>query len=450
MAFADLPGQAPKPKPDVKVREKDYTSPVVDTRNNHYDTLSTYATGSKWPATLLLQIGTRNQAPKATIDSDIEIYNQLRRINNFELLVTSEISPQQQQNATRNFMVQGTASVYSVVTPNEGDFFLADVGSGRTGLFTLTQVTLAAPYAESMSIVEFRQVGLVTEEQLRRIDNFVVEDLYFNRELMRNGTQPLVQLSDQALLNEASRLWRQLQLAYFQEFWDREYRTILLPNQPITTYDPYLAKFIKRTFSPDVVTKLMHMRLLSVDHLPPYTVRSLWDGLEVLEEALIWDVGQLSGLACRKEFYVHPWFHSAFNSGVDALVTLIDLPYTNDTYDWEYAEGGQISHGGYRRHDIDNILSVLPQGCSEATPLTQGLVTPVLADNYYVLSEAFYKDTAGQSTLEQLVYNVLRHEPMDLTKLITLAKEVRQFDNLERFYLMPIVIALLKVAPGAI
>ncbi|MNC17282.1 hypothetical protein D3C75_651560 [compost metagenome] len=71
-------------------------------------------------------------------------------------------------------------------------------------------------------------------------------------------------------------------------------------------------------------------------------------------------------------------------------------------------------------------------------------IHPVVTDDFYVLSEAFYREGLGQSKLELLVRQFLNRESLHEEQFNDMLATVYDWDNLERYYYHPLVIALLK------
>ncbi|MNY01736.1 hypothetical protein D3C86_1342790 [compost metagenome] len=66
--------------------------------------------------------------------------------------------------------------------------------------------------------------------------------------------------------------------------------------------------------------------------------------------------------------------------------------------------------------------------------------------DYYVLSEAFWKqEYEGLSKLEQLTLSAMTGEAINKTALLKLVKTSKNWNNLERFYYVPILLILIKV-----
>ena len=71
-------------------------------------------------------------------------------------------------------------------------------------------------------------------------------------------------------------------------------------------------------------------------------------------------------------------------------------------------------------------------------------IHPVLQDDFYVFTQSFYENGADQSLLEILTRTYLNRDPIDPTLLLQVANTYTQFGGLERFYYIPIILALIK------
>ena len=86
----------------------------------------------------------------------------------------------------------------------------------------------------------------------------------------------------------------------------------------------------------------------------------------------------------------------------------------------------------------------------EPRPDISTYIKQITVDDYYVFSKEFYEDISEQSQLEILTAQTLRGQPVDLKVLADLADYAVKFDNLERFYYTPIILALIKMASGVL
>lgn len=446
MSFIKIPTSPQEAKPDIIHAPKEFVSPVVDTRVTNYNTLSTFAEGSKWACDFYLLVTSRDTAPQAFTKDQLAIYGQLKLIRGFELLVTSTINPQQEGN-NRGFNATGSAAVYNSITPNEGSLFIAGLGDGRNGLFVVTSVIRNSVYLESMTTIEFKQLQLLDEATLNALNNNVVETVYFDRELMRSGISPLIKQKDVNVNQRLIKAYRRLTNLYVHEFFSSRYKTLLVPRQLEDTYDPQLVKFALRVMDKTVCGDLGRVLELSANQQPLSRQKTLLDAIETVDEDLLYSVAHKSCIADIKSYKLHSYFMNIYTSGIRNIVAVYEGGYTLDTDGSGLIEIGELIDGGVKKEDIDLLL---PNLTLQPNELPKVLIHPVTKDAYYIFSEAFYKDTGGQSELEDLVRLRLAHKPFDLSRLADLADKADKFDNLERFYYTPIILAMIRMAPGVL
>jgi hypothetical protein len=73
------------------------------------------------------------------------------------------------------------------------------------------------------------------------------------------------------------------------------------------------------------------------------------------------------------------------------------------------------------------------------------LIKDVTVDDYYVFSEAFYKqDTPNMSKLEASVWDMLNRKALNLSLLVFYTRTWQTWGALERFYYTPFVLMLIR------
>jgi hypothetical protein len=133
------------------------------------------------------------------------------------------------------------------------------------------------------------------------------------------------------------------------------------------------------------------------------------------------------------------------------VVTFQDVPFSVDSE-------GLLAHGqesfidaGKRSGEIDAILPNLDMTIGQQAPSFEiPLTYPVLKDRCYIFTNEFYDDGTKKSMLEQLLYNRLDTETSNLQDLLRVAEAAPRLNNLDRFYYTPLILALIKLAPGVL
>ena len=450
MAIVKIPESPLQQPPTINRVENNYQPPVVDTRSEEYNTLSVFATGSRWACDFYTQVVTQDTAPQAYHKDQLQIYGQYRRIRGFELLVTSPMRPEQEDNVARSWRATGTASVYSVITPNEGDMFIADIGNGQNGLFSVLRSTRNSPFTESFCEIEFRQIDVVSKSIMDDLDKRTVETLYFDKNLLRSGTKSVITTEEMDVTKRLLKAYRRLNNIYVHEFYDSGLNTFILPGQQTPTYDPYMTHFALRILDRSVCSALGRVSELTATHHPSARVKTLLDAVEALDGDMLYSIGMKYVVSDVKDYDLHPYFSSIAWSGVGQVVSVIDNTYSRDTEGVATFGKGHLEKAGVKRPNEFGVLPSLTTGVNEPRPDEGRFIKRVVVDDYYILSEAFYKGLDGQSELERILRARMEHEPFEFKDLADLADYADKFDNLERYYYIPLIIALIKTVPGVL
>src|SRR5690606_33077711 len=124
------------------------------------------------------------------------------------------------------------------------------------------------------------------------------------------------------------------------------------------------------------------------------------------------------------------------------VVSVTDIPVSAD-------QEAPLAHafigferGATRTQKISHLLPDLDLTDDPDVPAIP-YIHPAMESDYYVCSKAFYEDTAGQSRLESMLLARLRGEGIDLQVLAEIADAAPTFENLDRFYYVPIILALI-------
>lgn len=434
-------------KPNLVISDKPYVSQVVDTRKERYDTLSNFIAGSKWAVDYYSQLH-RGDSANASYQSDLPLaYGQYRKIRNFEFVVTEPLTNQQSDDDSRGWITTGASLVYGVLTPNEGDLFVADIGDGRNALFHISSVKRNSIYSESTCSIEYRVVDFLSKTISDALESKVIDTYYFDREYFRNGVKALISESEIDIIKRLNIGYRKLVALYMRDFFSRKYYTLLVPDQIGITYDPFMTDFVNAILENSHHPDLINMVQLGVNHKSFSRQATVLDVILKKDYSLIYSVSNKCGLAPVGNFRANPRLHSIAYSGVEYVVSIKDAVWNAETSGKLPPEVFDFSQGQLRS---DKLSDILPD-----TDLTDNdqyipLVHPVTKDDYYIFSKSFYEDSDGQSVLENLLVSRLKGEVIDLNKLAMLADAASGFDNLQRYYYIPIILTLIKLAPGVL
>jgi len=439
----------------VKIQPKPFVGATVDTKEVRFDQLTTYIAGQAWDVDFFSLIRGRDDDARP-FESDLHpVYQQYKLIKGFELKVTQDLQSTQ-ANDTKDQTLSGSANVYGVLIPKEGDLFLADIGDGREGLFHVTSTTRMSHYMSAVYQIEYTMIKFSSAQTREDLVRKTVETVVFHKNFLDSGNTPLLSEEHTQLVNNMAEHYGRLITLYFHDFFSRDRKTLLVPNQPRVTYDPFLVRYVKTILTTDDHPLMRHMAELNVQGDQTMYEFTLWNCLETMDHALLdMSVHQAGIVDVCKFFNGRPTLNSIYYSGVEAVVypdltpTNVDAGYRGFT-DPELED---LVRGCARFRELNRLfkptLEMDPsfEVYEAQSPVRTPQIKRVTVDDYYVLSQAFYEHTPDQalSKLEALTMAALKGDAIDIRTLDFLCTHAPRWDNVERFYYFPILFTLLRV-----
>lgn len=443
----------------VKIHSPNQQTAVVDTRYIPRASLLQYVDGSSWEVTYYSQVLGKDSEPGPWAMDRSPTDQQYVQISNMELKVTAPLSASEEEPG-RSHDVTGTATVYPTHKPNIGDMFIADAGDGRAVLFAVDEVTRKNYLKDSYSEITYRVVDYIdTRPEIQSdLNRKTIKRTVFMKEFLQWGQNPLLLEGEFADLMEMKKIYRNLVNFYFKDFFSVQYKTLLVPNQKRPAYDPFVTSTMLELVTSDEVQLISQARRLVVSANRNTDSYTLWDALMRMDDSYLGAAIQKVRMLETSAFKGMPEVSSIYYTGIQLVACPqdarndVDSPY--DTANSCFSNGTLLSATGLR---WENLLRYLPSsnlnGFFKEVPgaddVMQALpdIVPVTIDEYYVLSEKFYvPNGAYASKLEVLVKQGLMGEAIDKVTLLNLARACMKWPNLERFYYMPLLFALMKVA----
>lgn len=443
----------------VRIHSPNQQHAVVDTSFTPRASLLQYVDGSSWEVTYYSQVlGADSEPGPWSIDRS-PTEQQYVRIRNMELKVITPLTPTEEQPG-RSFNVTGTAIVYPTHKPNFGDMFVGDIGDGRAALFAIIEPPVRKTYLKdsyteiTYGIVDFIDSKPEIESDLNRK---TVKRTVFVRDYLQYGQNPLVLEGEYEDLLSLTKLYGDLVNFYFKDFYSNEYQTLLIPNQAMVAYDPFVTAAVLDWVTPDEVQLINRVKQPVVAANRNTSSYTLWSALGRMNDSYLGAAIEQCRLLDTSAFRGMPEISSIYYTGIRQVVcpcdtrTDVDLPYDPGASAF-VSSGSLLAVSGLRWKDLmrylpsSNLKGFFKYDGDELQLPELPDILPVTYDEYYVLSEKFYRPNGPMgSKLEVLTKQGLRQEPIDKVTLLNLAKNAMKWPNLERFYYMPILFALMKV-----
>lgn len=437
----------------VEISRPAYRGVVVDTTLIPQQSLLTNIEGMSWTVDYFSQVlDEDNQLTGQSLDKE-GIYQQYKRIRNLELKVTQDLKATQ-DNSQKTMAVTGNANMYPFVIPNEGDMFVVGMMDGRAGVFQITQSEQRTIYKDTCYYIEYVLIADATQAYMGDLIAKTVQTLYFLRDFLVHGQNPLIQEQDWHDLNELAGRYQDLIAMYFRMFSSNEYKTLVAPGQPEATYDHFLMKAVMRFFSTRDTYLILQNRILNCDDDDVMKSITIWDAIVNRDPHLMKFVNKRAGLVPAILFTRNAMLEGIHYSGIRRVVYPIDPELTVD-----FAALPAIK-------SADGTIAMMPTPSRKGTlkdlidpNVRDGLqvygnvplIKDVLCDDYYVFSEAFYNEyPEGQSKLELAVRDFINGKAIDRRLLLQFCDTYHAWNQLNMFYYLPIVLVLINASIRAI
>lgn len=450
--FMTIPAEEPKAKEkelSVRLSESRYVSSAVDSSEVSFDSLSTYVPGAKWRVQYYQLMLSRDDAAKHYEAGAVHSTQQYHLIKDLYLRVTEPITTNQTGSNQNQFEATGAAVINGSVIPNIGDVFVADLGGARSVQLSVTEVKQMSIYQETAYNINYTVVWMMNKDRQELLDSYVVKRSVFDERNLRNGLVSIVSEEHAKIKQELFEIQYDLTNMYLDRHFSNTFRTLIVPSQEKPTYDPFLIRFLKRIIDSDEFPKIVDVRVLGVDAHPNANVKSLFDSIINGSERTLRTQMKYATLIDSSRFKQASYYDNISRTGIKRVVVGADVPYS----EWrrKIDPVGEIKKGGVYRTDGEFIIPELDMNAPPRMPVEESpYIHRVVYDDFYVLSEAFYLDKPGKSKLEHMLLERMKGTGISLKELSNLAEMAYEFDNLESFYYIPLILSLINSADGVI
>ncbi len=409
----------PTPIQSIKITSETNAPVAVDNRWVSRINLLSHIAGSSWVVDYYSQILTKDSQLTGQQLTVSPANQQYTKINNFVLKVTSALTSRQKED--NSMEVVGEAIVNPALIPNSGDMFTADIGESRLGVFQINKTTKLSIFKQACY-----QIGyvLITDSvtRLNDLNDKVVKQTYYHDDFNLYGNNPIIVQENHNNLIELQEEYRKLIEYYFKRFYSNEFKTILIPKQSVSVYDPFLVSFLMKEINTSENILFRNVIKYNTNEDDNLKSDTIWDcinhrDITYLESAMtkytLKDVRTLSSTPVTKGIRY---------TGIRKII----YPY-NPVVSVDKTIDNTLSQ-------LDKLLDIDNQGNNQNNNT-----------NYYIFSDKFYdKTTAQMSAFELLVYRYIINEPSDSTKILELCKTYKTWSLLKQLYYLPMLIVMVR------
>ena len=404
---------------------------VVDTQYTPATHLLAHVEGSNWPVIYYRQqLGIGDELRPLQLGTTAT-HQQYQRIDNLPFKVNSSLT-QSQDTDTKEFQVTGESTIFYGLVPNLGDMFIADVGDGRAGLFTLTETERMSYSKDACYRVAYVHVGYLNETYQADLDLKTVSRVVFDMTMLELLDNPFVAESDYQRLVRLQQLDARLRTHFVERFWSPDVQTLKLPQQFTVVYDGFHANYCRTIGLMDLShpIRIYHNGLMRYEH-----VKTIWQCLYDMTADEI------------------PYCHRTFTNV--SVSVFKDKPVQRGVAFSPFLETIYPAGEFY----TDDPAAVITAGLwptlgteprtVPSMPTISGVpyFNLIGGDECYVFSRAFYDlQSESMSVLERLVFNMLSGVDVKSDELLLLCNHVLKLRPIDQFYFIPVLSLLINYA----
>lgn len=398
-----------------------YDTITVSDRATPLDMQAACTEGSPWVVTYYRsRLGRNNEQRFA--DSELSpSFQSYVRIKNLTLRLLSPVTPTVEDGINAS---AGTAIVSSF-TPIVGDSFVGALLHGVYYMFNVVEVTPMSFLATTAYTISFELVCLADVNSVR------VRDLTTKtyKTLIASETggacgQPLITEESAKIKDELSNTLNLLMNEYLRLFLDADTDLFILETDGMKLYDNHLTQFILRTWEFEHTELGRRVRGISPD-ISERIYRTLWDDVSGRTNILVTTKEKMGMISSNA--YKYNW------TQINTMAHRVD---------WI------VGHGDENIGSVVNIQTTYPTAASaipelEYKSVVSPIYRPVTDDEFYVLSEDFYRETGG-TVLDRMTRDYINGESIDETLLLTMVNNWKMWPMTNKYWQTPLLVLLMR------
>lgn len=429
---ANLDGVAER-KPvvtDVATRKS-----VVDSQYAPLSHLVIHTGGDAWTVDYYRQLNGLDDPLQPLQRGTLPAHQQYCKVERFTLKVDTPLEPVQDPQ-TKEFQLTGEGAVEYGLIPNKGDMFVADIGSGRVGLFCVSSSERLIDTKLATYRIRYQLVDEYTPVWETDLEGKVVETLVFESSMVELHDSPFMSQAAHRQLLTLNDYGDRISQQFMDRFWSRDVQSLLVPQTAQRLYDGFHAAFCLHLGLGDVLRPIDVYRYGTVD---AEDVPTLWGAFMEMDTWPLEDACRKIGGVSVRSF-----------GGTAAYRGVTWSPYEQALYPDggvpDYRDALKIATAWpiFTDYPPARPPQALPHDVGERHQLTGRLMYPTLSGTSYVLSEAFYEGaTLEMSVLELCCWRMLSGESVASELTQVLCEHVFRRPLLEQFYFMPLLLVLI-------
>lgn len=425
----------PEPKRGADIAPKEYKHAIVDSKKVPVDSLITYISGMSWVVDYYSQVLGEDEEPKAFSATMQPAYQSYDLIKRYELKLQSDLSSSF-DDAQNRVTMSGNALTYPKLKPNKGDVIIGDMGDGRAGRFSVTEVSQKTIYNNTCYEINFELVAVMDSQTEALLQHKTIKRGHFVKDFITYGQNPVLVDDSYVLKQTIDAAIKEVLGSWLSEFYSYEIGSIKAPHcDCCLVYDPWVTSLMTKLFTINDHPLMGKINLYNCDAglLRNYT--SIWDAILSGHSWVLDTAFKDYQLISTQHFNRNIFLRNISTSKIDLVVMPWSITLNKD----DPLFIGTIGVGKAYKKDMDCTLYDASKFKAE-----QMEVRSFVDDRGYVVSNSTYLlDSEPTTDLEQELRNYFQGETVDERVVLKHVEMRKYMSPLQRFYLMPLCLLML-------
>lgn len=347
--------------------------------------------------------------------------------------------------------ITGSSIMPYKITPNVGDVFLAQADSGEDAIFIITTVNRKTYRKDTLYEVSYSLYTYVSDKPsfLTTLENRVNDTYFFNNDTNYFNRDVLIKPSTQEARDRLKVFLTESQDYYFNTFGQKNTGSILIPGVSKNIYDPLLLNFISKIvdYSRLVDTPFYRFTHFSKEINQP----SIFDALINCSKSNLININKKYGFISTTQLKGNSRFGGAFHAGMDNILYPINPDYRAEIGETDPTNDGSFINTVKTTKNYTGARPLVIKTTNNNQEFILNLLHELFKDDYYVVSETFYKYQtdhtvyANMSYIELLISRFLNKEAIAKEDLAVAVENYTEWSLLHSLYLLPVMWLVVKV-----
>ncbi len=391
----------------------DLKTSTIFNKERDLDGIVQYVKGMKWTVDYFLQIKNINDVARSLDINLPPTVQKYHRINKLIITLQDAINQEDFSNVT------GSGIINCGYLPYVGDAFIATLVGGREAIFDITSVEIKTYNLHPIYNVEFKLLYLLDGDNAEIYNDLLMKTIQtyvYDKDHLLNYSAPVILAADYTRKIDLINTLPEIADYYLKMFITNEKNVLALPTLASFYVDTMLADFVYKIITSSDSPLLNKVTRIDVD-LKEDIQYTIWDVIIKRNSSLL--------KLCTKNI------DFKYVPNIQSNVLLRNVSYLGISFMANIIHDGEVPVV-----PVSKDIAITSPG--HTAPLSNGVVEYVLTDNFYALN----KPECG--LLEQLLIGYLNGENLNIDSLYTLINEYPYWTTREQFYLIPILIALIR------